>query len=68
MFHTIHFINTLIDSSMRKNSSNEASCWYLVQSLRIFQWRIPSVWKLICKQVHRLLDHSSELVRDRIAA
>ncbi|CAF4677009.1 unnamed protein product, partial [Rotaria magnacalcarata] len=67
MFQPINFISTLINCDTVGNTFNEASRWYLVQSLRVLQWRIPSIWYLIYEQAKELLDHPSKLMRERIA-
>ncbi|CAF3386151.1 unnamed protein product [Rotaria sp. Silwood2] len=68
MHRLIGFICSLIitDQTM-KTSYNEASRWYLVQELRTFQWRIPSVWCAINDHAKELLNHPSKNVRYNIA-
>ncbi|CAM2708912.1 unnamed protein product [Rotaria socialis] len=67
MFQPINFISTLINCETVGNTFNEASRWYLVQSLGVLQWRIPSIWYLIYERAEELLDHPSKLMRERIA-
>ncbi|CAF4636892.1 unnamed protein product [Rotaria sp. Silwood1] len=68
MCRPIQFICTLINQQTSAYTFNEASRWYLVQCLRVFQWRIPSVWHLIHEKAKDLLDHPSKWIRERIAA
>ncbi|CAF1238427.1 unnamed protein product [Rotaria sordida] len=66
MSRPIHFIYTLINHQTTSYTFNEASRWYLVQSLRVLQWRIPSIWYSIHEHAKELLDHSSKWIRERI--
>ena len=67
MCRAIQFICMLINHQITVNACNEASQWCIVQSLRVFQWRIPSIWHMIHKQAQELLSHQSKSIRDRIA-
>ncbi|CAF1329744.1 unnamed protein product [Adineta steineri] len=67
VFQTINFIRRLTDNQPIINTFNEAFRWYLVQSLAVFQWRIPSVWCTIYERAKELLDHPSKLIRQMIA-
>ncbi|CAF3689421.1 unnamed protein product, partial [Rotaria sp. Silwood1] len=67
MCRPINFIYKLIDQHSTAYTFNEASRWYLVQSLRVLQWRIPSIWCSIHEYAKELLDHSSKWIRERIA-
>ncbi len=67
MYRLIDFLCTLIKNEIMTNTFNETSLWYLVRSLKNFQWRIPSIWMDINEQAKSLLDHSSQSVRDYIS-
>ncbi|UJR17105.1 hypothetical protein I4U23_004001 [Adineta vaga] len=66
MFHSINFLLGLINNQTWMNTFNEASRWYLVQSLAVFHWRIPSVWCTIYERAKELIDHPSKLIRQMI--
>ncbi|CAF1141433.1 unnamed protein product [Adineta ricciae] len=66
MFHAIEFTLSLIDNQTWVNTFNEASRWYLVQSLAVFQWRIPSIWCTIYESAKELIDHPSKLIRQLV--
>jgi hypothetical protein len=67
MNRLIDFFRSLIDNQTISNTFNETSRWYIIQSLRNFQWRIPSIWCEINQQAKGLLDHSSKSVRECIS-
>jgi hypothetical protein len=67
MNRLIDFFRSLIDNQTISNTFNETSRWYIIQSLRNFQWRIPSIWCEINQQAKELLDHSSKSVRECIS-
>jgi len=67
MNRLIDFFRTLINDETRFNTLNETSRWSLIRNLKIFQWRIPSIWNDINKQAKELLDHSSKSVREYIS-
>jgi len=67
MYRLIHFLHSLINNPITSNTFNEIARWSLVQNLRMFQWRIPSVWRSIHEQAQGLMNHSFKLVREHIA-
>ncbi|CAF3941557.1 unnamed protein product [Rotaria sp. Silwood1] len=67
MHRLIEFIYLLINNYTTANTFNETARWYLIQNLRCFQWRIPSIWCTINEHAKQLLDHPSKAVRERIA-
>ncbi|CAF3648807.1 unnamed protein product [Rotaria sp. Silwood1] len=66
MIKPIEFLRSLINTPTTVNTLNEASRWYLIQQLNIFQWRVPSVLCSINEHVKKLLDHPFKAVRDRM--
>ncbi|CAF1134879.1 unnamed protein product [Rotaria sordida] len=67
IYRLIHFICTLINTKTMLNTFNEMSRWTLIENLREFQWRIPSVWCKINDYAKTLLDHPYKDVRESIA-
>ncbi|CAF4570708.1 unnamed protein product [Rotaria sp. Silwood2] len=67
MYRLIDFIRTLINNQISSNTFNETSRWSLIQTLKMFQWRIPSIWCTIYEHAKELLDHSFKPVREHIA-
>ncbi|CAF1001262.1 unnamed protein product [Rotaria sordida] len=67
MYRLIDFMRTLINNRISSNTFNEISRWSLIQTLRMFQWRIPSIWCTIHEYARELLDHSFKPVREHIA-
>ncbi|CAF0841748.1 unnamed protein product [Rotaria sordida] len=67
MYRLVEFIRTLIDNQSSSNTFNETSRWSLIQTLRMFEWRIPSIWCDIYEHAKDLLDHSFKSVREHIA-
>jgi len=67
MNRLIEFFRTLINDETIANTFNETSRWYLIQTLKNFQWRIPSIWFDINEKAKELLDHSSKSVREYIS-
>jgi len=67
MHRLIDFFRTLINNEIIADKLNGESQWYVIQSLRYFQWRIPSIWFAINEHAKELLNHSSKGVRQRIA-
>ncbi|CAF5102562.1 unnamed protein product, partial [Rotaria sp. Silwood1] len=43
MYQLIDFIRTLINNQINSNTFTETSRWSLIQTLKMFQWRIPSI-------------------------
>ncbi|CAF1068100.1 unnamed protein product [Rotaria sordida] len=66
MYRPIQFLRALINNQTSVNTLNEASRWYLIQQLDIFEWRIPSIWYSINEHVKKKLDHPFKVVRDRM--
>ncbi|CAF3088703.1 unnamed protein product [Rotaria sp. Silwood2] len=67
MYRLIDFIRTLINNQISSNTFNETSRWSFIQTLKMFQWRIPSIWCTIYEHAKELLDHSFKPVREHIA-
>jgi len=67
MYRFIQFMRTLITTETMSNTFNEISRWTLMENLREFLWRIPSVWREINDNFKVLLDHSYKDVREGIA-
>ncbi|CAF4174719.1 unnamed protein product [Rotaria sp. Silwood2] len=68
MCRLIDYICSLVTNNhMMETAFNEASRWFLVQELKTFQWRIPSVWCIINNYAKELLDHPFKTVRVYIA-
>lgn len=67
MHRLVTFIHALVNNPRTSNTFNETSRWSLVQTLKMFQWRIPSIWTSINEHAIELLDHSFKLVRENIA-
>ncbi|CAF1193810.1 unnamed protein product [Rotaria sp. Silwood1] len=68
MHRLIDFICSLVITNQTMGTTfNETSRWYLVEELRTFQWRIPSIWCAINDHAKTLLDHPFKTVRENIA-
>ncbi|CAF4961968.1 unnamed protein product [Rotaria sp. Silwood1] len=67
MYQLIDFIRTLINNQINSNTFTETSRWSLIQTLKMFQWRIPSIWCTIHEHAKELLDYSFKPVREHIA-
>lgn len=68
MYWLIDFICSLINKRQTNGTTiDESLPWYFVQKLKVFQWRIPSIWSTINDYAKQLIDHRSSLVRDIIA-
>jgi hypothetical protein len=66
MYRPIQFLCSLINNQTIVNTLTESSRWCLIHTLKLFQWRIPSIWCDIQKQAKQLLDHPSKSVREYI--
>ncbi|CAF2618988.1 unnamed protein product [Rotaria sp. Silwood2] len=67
MHRLIEFICLLINNDRTSNTFNETARWSLIQNLRYFQWRVPSIWCTINEHGKQLLNHPFKAVRERIA-
>ena len=67
MKRLIDFLCQLVNYQTIENTLNETSRWYLIRSLRHFQWRIPSIWCHINQQAKNFFDHPSKSVRENIS-
>ncbi|CAF5044832.1 unnamed protein product [Rotaria sp. Silwood1] len=67
MNRLIEFFRIFINNQTVVNTLHETFRRSLIESLRNFQWRIPSIWCSIHEQAKMLLDHPSKSIRDYVA-
>ncbi|CAF3716099.1 unnamed protein product [Rotaria sp. Silwood1] len=64
MYRLIDYICSLITNNhVMETAFDETSRWFLVEELKTFQWRIPSIWCIINNYAKELLDHPFKTVR-----
>ncbi len=67
MYRLINFLHTLINIKATSNTFNEIAHWSLIENLRKFHWRIPSIWHNINEHAKLLFDHPYKDVREQVA-